>query len=332
MLQRTTKIFIGKDIARDAQVTDGATIVTVTASGNLKEGEIVILDKNKLVLGTDGTVGTDDTIYVCQGTGETFSYSLPDGTAVTGSRKLRMSDPIKGSLVKSYKSKPGAAKTEQVTTITVTGLTPVEGSEYLLRIVYKDMCEHPGQFTQTYRYIATDNTLATLTHQIMDKVNAHSGRRVQATEASGTTIVLTGLPIPGCTMVEFNAFLNYIDDDGNWAEFGAPVTTVPAYYGLGTWEQVRDLEKECWGYLGITNRTHYPVINPSVQTQVDDLYDLIVIEHENDYLSPDNQYVKNTPLTTILAIHNAASQQTEILAALNPWMLATPGLFPNVTL
>jgi hypothetical protein len=342
MLQKTTKIFIGKDITRDGQVSDGVKTPVIVESGNLVSGEIVILDKYHLVLGTDGTIGNSDVIYVCQGTGETFSYSLPNGTAVTSSRKVRMSDPIKGALVKSVLGKNHAVKSEQVTTITVTGLTPVVGTEYLIRIVYKDMNEHPGQFTQTYRYTATNATLATFTLGFMNKINAHGGRRVQATESSATTIVLTGLPIPGCTtglsdfdkfsMVEFDAFLNYVDADGNWADFGAAVTTVAASYGVGTWEQVRDMEKECWGYLGVTNRTHYPVTLPDVATVVGTSYDLIVIEHDADYLSPDNQYTKTTPLTTILALYEGASQNTTILAALDPWILTLPGTFPGISL
>ncbi|MBE3085295.1 MAG: hypothetical protein IMZ64_03635 [Bacteroidetes bacterium] len=181
---------------------------------------------------------------------------------------------------------------------------------------------------------------------MMDKVNAHSGRRVQAT-STGTTIVLTGLPIPESTtglsdidtftMVDFDAFLLYIDTDGNWQSTVGVTKTVTdgtGTTGSGTWEQVRDLEKECWGYLGITNRTHFPVQLPSACAVVSATYDLIQIEHDNDYLSPDNQYVKNTPLTTTIAlvVPSSGAQETNILAVLNPWMASTPGAFANISL
>ena len=50
MINRTDKVLIGKDITRDAQVVAGATIVTISASTGLADGEIVVLDKNKTVL------------------------------------------------------------------------------------------------------------------------------------------------------------------------------------------------------------------------------------------------------------------------------------------
>jgi hypothetical protein len=350
MLQRTNKIFIGKDIDRTAALVDVASkgMEHITLTAHIVEGEIIVLDKFKRVLTAGATIADSDTIFICQGTGQTFAYTNELGTSVPVSRRVKLSDPIKGNLVKSFSGRSYIAKSEQNNVITMTGLTPVVGTEYLIRIVYKDMVEHPGQFTHTYRVIATDATLTTLIHAFDTKINAHSGRRVAATHADGVSLTLTGLPIPGCTtglsdldvfsMVEFDVFFNYVDADGNWAE----VTTIASntktvanvLLSTGYWEQVRDMEKAAWGYQGITNRTLYPVILPDVQTVVSTTYDLITIEHDNDYLSPDNQYTKNFPLTTTMAFvvdASADAQVKHVLAQLNPWMASTPGAFPNVT-
>jgi hypothetical protein len=344
MLQKTNKLFIGKDISRDAQVVDGASMYTITLSTGLADGEVVVLDKFKKVLAAGATVADTDTIFICQGTGNTFSYSNEAGTAVTGARKIRMSDPIKGNLVKSYTGKSYTAKAEQVTTFDVTALAAVVvDTEYLIRIVYKDMNEHPGQFTATYRHTPAVTTLATFTDNMMDAVNAHAGRRVQAT-STGTTIVLTGLPMPECTstvtdidkfsMVQFEAYLLYVTSKGYWAEctITSKVTTGPTY-GSGTWESIRDMEKESWGYLGITNRTQFPVQLPDACVVKNATYDLIHIEHENDYLSPDNQYVKNFPLLTTIAfvVPTTGTQESEVLAKLNTWMASCAGSFNAVT-
>jgi hypothetical protein len=345
MLQRTNKLLIGKDISRDAQVVAGALITTTVGSTGLADGEVVVLDKNFKVLADSATIADSDIIYICQGTGETYTYATEaaPGTAITA-RRLLMSDPIEGKLVKSYKGISYAAKSEQIDSWDLTGITPVVGTEYFVRIVYKDMNEHPGQFTQTYRIIATGATLATDLIDALDaKVNAHSGRRVNATKTA-TTLVLTGRAIPECTtsvndleefrMVEFESFLCYIDADGNWTELGATLTRTAADYGSGTWEQVRDMEKRALPYRGITNFTMYPVKLPTVNTSATATYDLLVIEHDKSYLSPDNQYIKQAPLTTVIAfvVPSSGTQETSVLAQLNPWMASCPGSFPNVAL
>lgn len=344
MLQRTNKIFIGKDIDRTAAVVGGATMTTLIA--NIVEGEVVVLDKFRKVLNAGDTVADSDSIYVCQGTGDTYDYTNESGTTVTGVRKLRISDEIQGASVRIYNGISYDAKNEQTIVFDLTGLVPVAGTEYLIRVVYKDMNEHPGQFTQTYRVIASSNVLHTGLIDLFDtKINTHSGRRVNATHTA-TSITLTGRAIPECTntlndfdkfsMVEFDAFFNYVDADGYWVE--TPITSktiTPADFGQGTWELMRDEEKETWGYLGITNRTHYPVVLPSLSVVKNATYDQIVIEHDVEYLSPDNQIRKKFPCTTKIAcvVPTAAhTMENNILAQLNPWMASCPGAFAAISL
>lgn len=350
MIQRTNKIFIGKDINRTAAVVDGMAPMTTSSAGyifSIVEGEIVVLDKYKKVMAAGKTIADTDVIYICQGLGTTYDGTNEAGSAMSSMRKLRMSDPIQGAKVKSYTGQSYSAKSEQVTTITVTGLTPVKGTEYLIRVVYKDIWEHPGQFTATYRWVATDATLATMTTAFVAKVNAHGGRRVQATESNANTIVLTGKAIPQCTtglydldpftMVEFRAFMDYVSSVSNgfggyWTTFGATVTTVAASWGIGNWAHVRDIERAAWSYQGITNRTHYPIILPDPCTVVSATYDIITIEHDAAYVSPDNQYVKQAPLTTQIAfvVPSSGTQETVVLGTLNTWLASCPGAFSPV--
>lgn len=345
MLQRTTKLLIGKDISRDAQVVAGAIITTTIASTGLADGEIVVLDKTFKVLAAGATISDTDIIYICQGTGGTYNYTGETGVTVSGARKIIFSDPIYGKFVKSFVGTPYSAPVQQVTTFDLTGVTPIVGTEYFVRIVYTDVNAHPGQFTHTYRITAAGTTLATDLIDALDaRVNAHSGRRVDATNTA-TTLVLTGKAIPEGTtslndidkfsMVAFDAFLNYVDSDGNWAELGiTSKTTVPGTAGSGSWYQVRDMEKEYLSDTGPRNRTDFPVILPAMRTEATKTYNFITIEHERPYTSPDNQYVKYAPMTTVLAfvVPNAGTQQASVLAQLNPWMASTPAAFSNVVL
>jgi len=343
MLTRVNKVLIGKDINRDAQVVPGATLATITLSTGLADGEVVVLDKYKKVLAAGATVSDSDTIYVCQATSKTFNYTNEPGTAVTGAREVLMSDPIQGKNVRSFKSEAFTVKAEQTAAVDLTGLTPVAGTEYLIRVIYKDMEEYPSQFTQTYRHIATAAdavAIDTFGASLIAKVNAHSGRRVQASYDNGSDVLtLTGLEIPSCCtaltdlekfrMVHFEVRFLYVDSDGNWQTMPSTVTTVTyagPTFGSGNWEQIRDLEREAQPYIGVSNFTQFPVILPTMATTVDSYYDLIVIEHDREYLSPGINSYQKTPITLVLALAtavdgvNAGTQAADILGQLNPWM------------
>lgn len=352
MLQKTNHIFIGKDIARDTDLcADGATIVAFSKTTGIADGEILVLDKYKKIKAAAGTIADTDTIYICQGTGDTYSFTDAAGTSVTGVRKVIVSDPIEGMQVRSYTGKIFVAKAEKTAVVTLTGATIVAGTEYICRIIYKDIKESPGQFTQTYRVIANATaTISALQDQFALKINGHTGRRVNMTHADGTTITLTGMEIPsgttgladldGFDMVDFEVRWLYVNASGNWALIPSTSTTVVytgPTFGSGNWEQVRDMEKDAWGYSGVTNRIYYPVNLPTIGTVVDSYYDLIIIEHDKQYLSPDNQYRKEAPLRTVIALAvastgvNAASQSGIIVTSLNAWMASLPRPFAAIT-
>jgi len=347
MINRTDKVLIGKDITRDPQVVAGASIVTISASTGLQDGEIVVLDKNKLVLAAGATIADTDTIYICLGVTETFDYTNEAGSAVTGARRLEFSDPIKGANVVSYLGRAHTVKAEQTATVDLTGMTPVVGTEYIIRIIYKDVKEHPGQYTQTYRYVSTTAVLDTFGDAIVAVVNAHTGRRVQATYTTSTdAILLTAKEIPECctslddidkfSMVDFDVKFNYVNSSGAWVVMPSTVTTVTytgATYGSGNWEQIRDLEKAAKGYIGNTNKTHFPIISKVWETVVDETYDMVVIEHNQPYMAPNNQGYEAAKLATLIVLpYTATSNQMDsVLSQLNPWMASCPGAFANVS-
>jgi len=250
--------------------------------------------------------------------------------------------------VVSYVGRAYAAKAEITAAVTLTGMTAVAGTEYIVRIVYKDIKEHPGQFTQTYRLIPTAAEVADVAHfvdALVAKINAHTGRRVQATD-DATGLTLTGREIPaGATaltdidkfsMVDFDVYFLYVNSTGNWVTMASTSTTVTytaATYGSGNWEQVRDLEKAAKAYLGNTNKTHFPILEKAWETVVDETYDTIVIEHNNPYLAPNNQgYETARAATEIMIPYTAtANQMASVLTQLNPWMASCPGAFANVS-
>lgn len=73
-----------------------------------------------------------------------------------------------------------------------SGANIVAGHRYVLRIVYKDMYEAPGQFTHSYEVYAESTDATALATALVNKINKHKNRRVQAS-LSGSTITLTAM-------------------------------------------------------------------------------------------------------------------------------------------
>jgi hypothetical protein len=331
MRKKVEKIFIATDIARTATLTGFPT----SASNNLAAGEILVLDKDKNIITTGDTIDDTDTIFIAEGLSSTYSYVTPNGTSVTGVRQVKYSDPIQGIGVSEYSGKSYTAAAEQVTTVSFGTLTPVVGEEYVIRIVYKDLaCEHPGQFTKTYRVVATSATLALLYDAFVAQINGTKERRVDATDNT-TYITLTGKAyddndslnsINEYAQVSFDVFL-FSD---NFASDAAVATTTVPTSGTGTWQLVRDEEKWSQGYEGLLNRTDFPLQVPDFRTVKSETYDVIVIRHKNWFTAVEGNE-EQVDITTKIYLPDGASQTANVLADLNPWMASLPKAFPNVT-
>lgn len=343
MYSRVEKVFIGKSVARTSSAivipfVNGATTTPSTAV----EGEIFVLDKNKNVLTAGMTAADSDTIYIAEVTGITQTYANEAGTSIS-SKKVLMSDPIKAADVINYNGRTYVAKAEETAVFTLIGTTA--GRETIVRIVYKDMKEHPGQFTQSYRFFES-GVAATDATALAKLINNDSRSRVTATPSTAQ-ITLTAKAIPGCTtaltdidkfsMVNFEVFIYYIDTAsvkpyGQRVDYNLTITygntadlsgtnSKSCNYGSGNWEQVRDAEKYVIAnQFGPTNFTHFPVIVPTFRTVKSTTYNTINIDSNISFLTPDNGYNKKAKVSTKLFLPVSASQTANILAALNPWM------------
>lgn len=334
MKKEVEKMFIGKAINRTATLTGWPN----SASNNLAAGEILILDENKEIMAAGATIADSGKIYIVEGTSTTYDYVNEAGTSVTGVRKVVMSDAIDGSAVTAWSGKSYTAPAEAVWTVDLTGWTPVIGTEYAIRVLYKDLFEDPRQFAKTYRYVATSATLATELTAIVALINADKHRRVQATEASNTDLILTGKVYDDKTgldvvsqqnqyaQVNFEVFL--ISDNFDTYTSSA-LTTVPSK-GEGHWKVVADQEKWSQGYEGFSNRLTFPVVQPTFRTVVDETYDTLVINSKNWYTSASGRE-EQVDISTKIILPDDAGQTANILAVLNPWMESTPKAFTNVT-
>ena len=357
MYSRVKKVFIGTDIARTASAVVFGGSVTAQAAA---AGEIFVLDKNKKIMDAGKTVSDSDTIFIAEVTGTTITYANEAGTSVSA-LKVLISDPIVGNLVRGYSKKSYLAPAEQVTTIYYMNQTVTVGDEYVLRIVYKDVKEHPGQKTQTYRVIATSSTIGKVFNQIAKQISSDVNARVTVTSSGGditnfgTTdnMILTGKVIPECTtaltdideyrQVVFETFFYYIPHATVHVGLGpfnivtlstAMAITTALRAPQGAWYQVRDAEKSVLGtQFGVTNRIWFPVKQPAFRTVVGKTYNEILIDSDLRFKSPDNGYDKVTKLITqiFIVVPATTNQTSNVLAVLNPWMASTVAAFNGLS-
>lgn len=329
MLKRVTKVLVGKDIARTA------SLVIYGAGSNLKAGEVFLADKNRKLLGATPTVATTDSIYIGSGSSETYNYVTETGTSVTGVRKIVWSDLIQANGVQKYTGAAYSAPAQS--TYTLSGsLTPIIGTEYVIRIQYKELPEHYGVYSQEYRHIATTTTLADLYSAFVAKINRDSHSRVVASATTGPDVLtITAKALPENDSVDAidEYFLVLPEIFLTSDNFGSAVLThtVNPNPGQGTWQQVRDAEKSTLhDQFGASNRTIFPVILPALNVVKDETYDSIVIAHNTQFKAPDNRY-RTTSKTTVIYLPDGAAQTATILADLNAWMASTPGAFGAVS-
>lgn len=355
MLRKVDKVFIGKYIERDAALVDNATITTVQS--NAVEGEVVILDSNyQVMVGASATYANSKEIYIAEGSNEVFTTVNPDGTSLTG-RRLILSGSIDGSRVKNYNGTSYSAKVEAAAALPAITDTIVAGTEYVLVVVFKgDLAAmHPGQSKETYRYIAKtgdastdvyDGLVAKVNKRYKNTITRYNHNLVNAVNNAGV-LEITAEEIPSCNnsvddidefvQNQFVVYLNYVDSDYQWSEVttASAITYTAGERGAGTWQLIRDVEKHAQSYQGVSNRTHFPVIKPAMRVVKSSTYDQIVIEHDTQFRTPDNQYNKETSLVEVIALEKGtgaiAPQGAEVLATLNTWMASTPDAFANIS-
>lgn len=314
MITRVDSVIIGK------KCPDSYTTVN-----NLNVGEVALFDENRALIQDQDSALKASTIYVGVCTGD-MTVTMPDGTSST-KKVVEYSNAIQKASKPSYVmgdyEPPVAEKIE----IDLTNAQLVIGHRYVLRIVYKDMYEAPGQFTHTYEVIATTEIANDLGGALLKKITKHANRRVNAT-FTNNKLTLTALPkddnegvysLNEYSVVSMEASL-YVTIPGallsNVPEAvpGATITKTAGKPGKGYWKQVRDTEVRMLGYKGHVFTDAYPIIEPKRFVTEGATYDYFTIENDNLYLSPDNQYIKTTPLTTEVYVEHAKENKTSIFA------------------
>lgn len=275
-------------------------------------GDIAVFDQNMKI--TDGTYA--DALYIGVCTDKTS-----DGKSI-----MKYSSPIQLLAGAKYVAGNAADPVQEKVTVNMSAATITIGHRYVLRVLYKDVEAANLQFTHTYEHIATSESANDLATALAAKINKHANRRVNAA-ASESTITLTAMEktdnegvnsINEYSIVSMEVSL-YTTIPGallsNQPESvaGAVITKTPGNPGKGYWKQVRDAEARAMGYTGHVFTGAYPSVEQERMVTKGATYNYITIEWDNLYVSPDNQYVKTTPLTAEIYCEGETATITAIL-------------------
>lgn len=322
MMQKPNTVFVGKQTYVTQKAPGAANALTV--------GDIVVINPaNGNVCAIADLTSAVESIQL--------GYVKAVGTLTQDATIIKTS-PISRKKITSITPDGTCAyvaKTEASSVVEFSGVTPTVGNRYVLRIVYKDLYEHPGQFTHSYEVIATSVNPAVLSAAFAARINAHVGARVTATDDGTSTLTITAKVITGMGTDGVNAITPYSQVamevfayvtnptaafSSQDAVTGLTITTVQSKPGRGNWKIVRDREREALGYKGITYRTEFPVIQPDLNVDSTKTYDTLTLEFSKAYQSPDNQYIKSTDLASeiyIVAGNGAEALRDGIAAWMN---------------
>ena len=303
MLQHVNTVLVGKNCP-----------ASYTNADALAVGDVALFNENGAIISTPAGAAAAKSIKVGVAKSK-VSVTLPDGS-VAQKANIEFSNVISKDHAINFVKGVYVAPSQEVVNVDLSSATVKVGNRYVLRIVYKDLYEHPGQFTHTYEVIATATTPATLASAFAAKISKHMNRRVNVS-VNAAVLTLTAMAKDdneGVNSINEYSVVNmevsmYETEPASVLNFNAPAAIVGAVItktagtpGKGYWKQVRDAEMRNMGYKGHVFTGAYPEVEQEKIVDSTKTYDYITVEYYNNYLSSDNQYVKHAPFTLELFV------------------------------
>ena len=311
MITRVGTVLIGKNCP-----------TSYTTADDLAAGDVAMFDQDRKIIKTAAEAVKASTLYIGVAQ-DKVTVTKPNGTTEQKAN-IEFSNAIQKNSNPSAVIGEYEAPVQEKIVITLTSATITAGNSYVLRIVYKDMYEDPGQFTHTYEVFAESNDATALAKAIVNKINKHANRRISASN-SAAVITLTAMEkddnegvysINEYSVVSMDASLYETIPGALLSNFpkavaGATIVKTAGKAGKGYWKQVRDREARQMGYKGHVFTGAYPEVEQVRKVVAGDTYDYATIENDNLYLSNDNQYIKTTPILTELYVKKGTTKLAE---------------------
>ena len=167
MMKHVNTVLVGKTVTKTYAGTE--TIAGFSA------GEVFLTDQDGNLINTKAKAIAATGVKFALKTAETRTTDTGATVSV-----IKYSNLITKQGVKKYVSNNYAAATEDQVVANFDSFTPIVGNRYVLRLVFIDLYEHPGQYTHTFEAIATTTVLNDLLQEFKRVINKRPGTRVVA--------------------------------------------------------------------------------------------------------------------------------------------------------
>ena len=204
------------------------------------------------------------------------------------------------------------------------------GCPIVLRLTFKDMPMRYRKWTESYSYVTKvgDTVQEIMAGLVKDIIRAPKRQRVYA-KIDGQKLVLTQMKYDDdeSNRTENVYMKGRFDANMYWMNPAAPGWASNNKYDLGvvfskkegvtypaTAKLVRDRERATFDYQGVLHRSCWYDPQPAMVTNIDNKYDGITIEFENQYRTADDLWRRTKQTVEIYASNNGEAMGADQIA------------------
>lgn len=250
---------------------------------------------------------------------------------------VKWSNIINVADIKSVAKLDYKEDSEDEITIDFSGIAPETmdllaqgGCPVVLRLTFKDMPMRYRKWTESYSYVTKvgDTVESIIAGLIKDIIRAPKRQRVYA-KIDGQKLVLTQMKYDDdeSNRTENVYMKGRFDANMYWMNPAAPGWASNNKYDLGvvfskkegvtypaTAKLVRDRERATFDYQGVLHRCCWYDPQPAMVTNLDNKYDGITIEFENQYRTADDLWRRTKQTVEIYASNNGEAMGADQIA------------------
>ena len=292
----------------------------------------------------DGTAIED--VYKMDATADRFKIGVVTSDSFQKADKLgnvtfvpvvKWSNIINVADIKSVAKLDYKEDSEDEITIDFSGIAPETmdllaqgGCPVVLRLTFKDMPMRYRKWTESYSYVTKvgDTAQEIMAGLVKDIIRAPKRQRVYA-KIEGQKLVLTQMKYDDdeSNRTENVYMKGRFDANMYWMNPAAPGWASNNKYDLGvvfskkegvtypaTAKLVRDRERATFDYQGVLHRCCWYDPQPAMVTNLDNKYDGITIEFENQYRTADDLWRRTKQTVEIYASNNGEAMGADQIA------------------
>lgn len=250
---------------------------------------------------------------------------------------VKWSNIINAADIKSVAKLDYKEDSEDEITIDFSGIAPETmdllaqgGCPVVLRLTFKDMPMRYRKWTESYSYVTKvgDTVESIIAGLIKDIIRAPKRQRVYA-KIDGQKLILTQMKYDDdeSNRTENVYMKGRFDANMYWMNPAAPGWASNNKYDLGvvfskkegvtypaTAKLVRDRERATFDYQGVLHRCCWYDPQPAMVTNLDNKYDGITIEFENQYRTADDLWRRTKQTVEIYASNNGEAMGADQIA------------------